>query len=196
MSVDGDVGGEIKTSISLVIDEVSEEYTMSGLEGQFVSSLCGEVGIANTAENVQVLIWGCGVVKSDIQAGGADCLAGKAIQQVHSSVECFDLVAYRHRSLKQQRAEHIIDGSKRTSGFTVLRRGVWVGHPQDNPTRGKECTGGGIVEFMTVVTLDGFDGASKLRGNKDKKIWQCERSARFNAQRKSSHKIWVIIKDN
>jgi hypothetical protein len=56
MSVDDDVGGEIKTSISLVIDGVSEEYTMSGLEGQFVSSLCGEVGIANTVENVQVLI--------------------------------------------------------------------------------------------------------------------------------------------
>jgi hypothetical protein len=49
------------------------------------------------------------------------------------------------RDLKQQRAEHII-----------LRRGIWVGHPQDDPTEGKECTGGGIVELTTVVTLDSF----------------------------------------
>jgi hypothetical protein len=91
------------------------------------------------------------------------------IRQVHSSVECFDLVASRHRGLKQQRAEHIIDGVKRTLDFTILQRGVWTGHPQDNP-EGKECTGRGIVELMTVVTLDGFDGAAKQCGNKGKKI--------------------------
>jgi hypothetical protein len=55
-------------------------------------------------------------------------------------------------------------------GFTILRRGVWAGHPQDNPIGGKECTGGDIVELTTVVTLDDFDGATKLRGNKDKKF--------------------------
>jgi hypothetical protein len=51
------VGGEIETLIALVIDGVSEEYTTSGPGGgQFVSSLCREVGIANTAKNAQVLI--------------------------------------------------------------------------------------------------------------------------------------------
>jgi hypothetical protein len=29
---------------------------MSGLGGQFVESLCGKVGIANTTDNMQVLI--------------------------------------------------------------------------------------------------------------------------------------------
>jgi hypothetical protein len=85
-------------------------------------------------------------------------------------VECFDPVASWHRGLKQQRAEYIIDGANRTLGFTILRRGVWAGHLQDNPTRGKECTCGGIVELTIVVTLDDFDGATKLRGNKGKKI--------------------------
>jgi hypothetical protein len=57
MSGDDDVvGGEIETTIALVINGVSKEYTTSGLGGQFVSSLCGEVGIANTAKNAQVLI--------------------------------------------------------------------------------------------------------------------------------------------
>jgi hypothetical protein len=50
------VGGEIETLIALVIGDVSEEYTMSGPRGQFVSILCGEVGIANIAKNAQVLI--------------------------------------------------------------------------------------------------------------------------------------------
>jgi hypothetical protein len=168
MSGDDDViSGEIETLIALVTGGVSEKYTTSGPRGgQFVSSLCGEIGIANTTENVQVLIWGCGIVKSNIRVGGVDCLARKAIQQVHNSVECFNPVASRHRGLKQQRAEHIIDGAKRTLDIIILWRCVWVGHPQDNPTGGKECTGGGIVELTTIVTLDSFDGAVKLRGNK------------------------------
>jgi hypothetical protein len=39
-----------------MISIVSEEDTTSGEEGQFVGSLCGEVGIANTVEHAQVLI--------------------------------------------------------------------------------------------------------------------------------------------
>jgi hypothetical protein len=57
MSRDDDiVGGEIKTLITFVISRVFEEDTTSGLGGQFVGSLCGKVGIANTAEHAQVLI--------------------------------------------------------------------------------------------------------------------------------------------
>jgi hypothetical protein len=45
-----------------------------------VGSLCGEVGIANTAEHMQVIIRGCDAVKSDIRAAGIDCLAREMIQ--------------------------------------------------------------------------------------------------------------------
>jgi hypothetical protein len=85
-------------------------------------------------------------------------------------VEPFDRVARRHRGLKQQRVDHIIDGVKSMLSFTILWRGVWAGHPQDDPTGGKECTGGGIVEVTTVVTLDDFHGAAKMCGSKGKKI--------------------------
>jgi hypothetical protein len=88
------------------------------------------------------------------------------IQQVRSSVDPFDPVVSLHRGLKQQRANHIIDVVKSTLGFTVLRRGVWAGHLQDDPTGGNECTGGGIIELTIVVTLDNFDGVAKLCGNK------------------------------
>jgi hypothetical protein len=50
------VGGEIEILITFMISRVSEEDTTSGPDGQFVGSLCGEVGIANTAEHMQVLI--------------------------------------------------------------------------------------------------------------------------------------------
>jgi hypothetical protein len=85
-------------------------------------------------------------------------------------VEPFYLVASRHRCLKQQGSDHIIDGVKSALGFTVMQRGVWAGHLQDDPIGGKECAGGSIVELTVVVTLDDFDGAAKLRVNKGEKI--------------------------
>jgi hypothetical protein len=91
------------------------------------------------------------------------------IQQVRSGVEPFYSVASQRRVLEQQGADHIIDGAKRTLSFTILQRGVWARHPQDDSTGGKECTGEGIVELTAIVTLDSFDGAVKLRGNKGKK---------------------------
>jgi hypothetical protein len=50
--------------------------------------------------------------------------------------------------------------------FTILRRGVWARHLQDDPIGGKECTRGGIIKLMAIVTLDDFDGAARLHGNK------------------------------
>jgi hypothetical protein len=86
--------------------------------------------------------------------------------------------------LKQHRAEHIIDGTKGTFGFTIMRRGVWTIHPHDDSTRGKECMGGGIVELTTVVTLYDSDGAAKLRGNKGEKIDNVEKVSNLTCKGK------------
>jgi hypothetical protein len=136
---DNVVGGEIKTPITFVISGVYEEVTTSGPGGQFVGSLCEKVGIANTAKNTQVLIRGCDAIKSDIWAVDIDCLAREGIQQVRGGVEPLDPVVSRYRGLKQQRAVHFNDGAKSTLDFTILRRGVWARHPQNDLTRGKEC---------------------------------------------------------
>jgi hypothetical protein len=50
------VGGDIETPIAFVISRVSNDFTMSGPGDQFVGSLCGEVGIVNTTEHMQVVI--------------------------------------------------------------------------------------------------------------------------------------------
>jgi hypothetical protein len=54
--------------------------------------------------------------------------------------------------------------------FTVLQRSVCAGHPQNHPMNGEECSRGGIVELTAVVTLNNFDGAAKLCGDKGKKM--------------------------
>jgi hypothetical protein len=72
------------------------------------------------------------------------------------------------KSLKEERANHIIYDVKSTLGFTVLRRGVGTGHPQNHPMSDEECSRGGVVELTTVVTLNSFDGVAKLCTDKGK----------------------------
>jgi hypothetical protein len=84
-------------------------------------------------------------------------------------VEPINLVANWERSLKEYGANHIIYSAKSTIGFTVLWGGVGVGHPQNQPMSDDECSRGDIVELTTVVTLNSFDGAAKLCGDKGKK---------------------------
>jgi hypothetical protein len=130
MSRDSDVnGGEIKTLIAFVIGRVSEEDTSGGPGCQFMRCLGGEVGIAGATKHSQVLIGGGDTVESDIGAGCMDHFAGKTVQQICDSVELFYPVPSRERSLKEQGANHVINGAESTLGFTVLRRSVGAGHP-------------------------------------------------------------------
>jgi hypothetical protein len=170
MSGDDDViGGKIETPIAFVIGRVSKEDTSGGPGCQFMRCLGGEVRIAGATKHSQVLIGGGDTLESDIGAGCADRFAKKTVQQICGSVEPFYLVASRERSLKEQGANHVINGAESTLGFTVLRRSVGAGHPQNHPMSGEECSRGGVVKLSVVVALDSFDGAAKLCGDKDKK---------------------------
>jgi hypothetical protein len=123
------IGGEIETPIAFVIGRVSEEDTSGGPGCQFMRCLGGEVGIAGATKHSQVLIGGGNTVESDIGAGCADHFAGKMVQQICGSVEPFYLVASQEISLKEQRANHVINGAESTLGFTIPRRSVGTGHP-------------------------------------------------------------------
>jgi hypothetical protein len=167
MSGDDDgIGGEIETPIAFVIDRVSEEDTSSGPGCQFMRCLDGEVGIAGITKHSQVLIGGSDTVESDRRVGCVDHFAGKVVQQIYDSVEPFYPVVSQERSLKEQGANHVINGAESTLDFTVLWRSVGAGHPQNHPMSGEECSRGGIVELLAVVALDRFDGAAKLCGDK------------------------------
>jgi hypothetical protein len=171
MSGDDDViGGEIETPTAFVIGRVSEEDTSGGPGCQFMRCLGGEVGIAGAIKHSQVLIGGGDTVESDIGVGCVDHFAGKTVQQICGSVEPFYPVASRERSMKEQGANHVTNGAESTLGFTILRRSVGTGHPQNHPMSGEECSRGGVVELPVVVTLDRFDGVVKLYGDKCEKI--------------------------
>jgi hypothetical protein len=81
-------------------------------------------------------------------------------------------------------------------GFTVLRRSVGTRHPYKHIFVGEECTRGDVIELMTIVALDGFDGATKQYRDIGDFFWQSGKSVRFNMQKKSPYKMGVIIKDN
>jgi hypothetical protein len=89
-------------------------------------------------------------VESDIRTGFMDCLARKMVQKICGSVECIYPVTNWKRSLKEQGVNHIICGAKSTLGFTVLRRGVGTGHPQNHLMSGEECSRGGIVNSQSL----------------------------------------------
>jgi hypothetical protein len=125
---DNVIGGEIKTPIAFVIGRVSEDGTSGERGYQFMRCFYREVGIAGATEHPQVLIGGGDTVESNIREGFADYLAGKILQQIRGSVELIYLVANWERSLKEQEMNHIIYGVKSTLSFTVLQRGVGVGH--------------------------------------------------------------------
>jgi hypothetical protein len=77
-NVSGDddiVGGEIKTPVTFVVSEVSEENTSGGAGCHFVSGFGREIRIAGTIEHVQV-------------------------KQICDGVEPFYPVASQNRSLK------------------------------------------------------------------------------------------------
>jgi hypothetical protein len=135
-------------------------------------------------------------MEGEVWTGCADRLGGEAVQQICGGVEPFYPVASRNRSLKKQGTQHIIDGANNAFGFTILRRSIGTRHPQKDPFGGEECARGGVIELMAIVTLNGFDGAAKLCRDISEKMPQGGKSVRFNAQRKSSHKMGVIIKDN
>jgi hypothetical protein len=74
------VGGEIKTSITFVVNGVSEKNTSRGPECQFVSDFGREIRIAGTTEHEQMLIGGGDSMEGKVWIGRADRLGGEVVQ--------------------------------------------------------------------------------------------------------------------
>jgi hypothetical protein len=114
-------------------------------------------------------------MEGEVWAGRADHLGREVVQQICGDVEPFYSVASQNRSLKKQGAQHVIDGAKDALGFTVLQRSVGTRHPQKYPFGAEECVRGCVIELTTIVSLDRFDGATKLYGDISKKNGKVEK---------------------
>jgi hypothetical protein len=68
-----------------------------------------------------MLIGGGDSMKGEVWIGHVEHLGEEVVQQIYDGVEHFYPVVSQNRGLKEQGAQHIINGVKDTLGFTVLR---------------------------------------------------------------------------
>jgi hypothetical protein len=61
---------------------------------------------------------------------------------------------------------NVVGGAQHTLGFTILRRGVWAGHPEMHAMSKKELPRGGVVELMPIAALDTLNLAAELSTDK------------------------------
>jgi hypothetical protein len=79
-------------------------------------------------------------------------------------------ISWWDTSLKQERANDIIDGSDNAFSFIVFRRGIWTGHLELDVVGEEESTGSVVVDLATIIALDTLNGDTKLRGDIGKEI--------------------------
>jgi hypothetical protein len=87
--------------------------------------------------------------------------------------------------LKQQSTNNVVSGAQHTLNFTILRRGVWVGHPELHAMGKKELPRGWVVELTPIVALNALDLAAELSTDKGKELGNSQKGVRLQTQRKS-----------
>jgi hypothetical protein len=80
--------------------------------------------------------------------------------------------------------------------FTILRRGVWAGHPKLHAMCKEELPRGGFVELAPIVALDTLDLVAELSTDKREELSNTKKSVRLQTQRKSPGIVQKIIKYN
>ena len=84
-----------------------------------------------------------------------------------------------HGSLEEQGAGDIVGGTNHALGFAILLRGIGARHAERNTFSKKESTRRRVVKLTVVVTLHGFDGATKLSEHIGEKIRKDRESVRL-----------------
>jgi hypothetical protein len=91
---------------------------------------------------------------------------------------------------------NVIGGAQHTLYFTILRRGVWAGHPEVHTMSKEELAWGGVVELMPIIVLDALNLAVELSVDKRKELGDSRKSDRLQTQRKSPRIVQKIIKND
>jgi hypothetical protein len=80
---------------------------------------------------------------------------------------------------------NVVAGAQHTLNFTILRSGVWTGHPELHAVRKEELPQGGVVELAHIVALDVLDLAVELSTGKREELGDSRKGVRFQMQRNS-----------
>jgi hypothetical protein len=85
-------------------------------------------------------------------------------------VEALSPEAQGQRGLDQKGAHDIVRRANHLLSLAVLRRGIRTRHTQLNTSRQEEGPGGGVIELLPVVTLDGLNCEAELSGHPGKEV--------------------------
>jgi hypothetical protein len=117
---DDAVGGEVHTSIPLVVRGVTEEEVASGARRKLVRGGSGSVRVAGIAEHAQVVVGrGC-AVQGKVRCRVAHRLRRKTVEEVGGGVQGLCLVAGTERRLKEKATDLVGGGANDAFGPTVL----------------------------------------------------------------------------
>jgi hypothetical protein len=116
-------------------------------------------------------------------------LRGKTVEEVGGCVQGLYPIAGRKRRLEEKAAEHIGGGADHAFGPTILSRGVGARETQLNAMSEEERTGGVVVEFATIVTLQSTYRATKLGGYPGEEVCEGGECVKLQLKRESPEKI-------
>jgi len=93
-----------------------------------------------------------------------------AVEEVGGGVERVSPINRRKTGLKQKGPHNVVDCAKNALGTSILLRGVWARHPENDFMSEEECAGRGVIKLAAIVALNCLDGGVKLRANIREKV--------------------------
>ena len=98
------------------------------------------------------------------------------VEEIGGGVESLHPVGWREAGLEHEGMHDVISGM----GTTILRS-MRTGHANGGAMSEEKGTGGGVVEFVTVVALDGLKRGAELSSDIRKKVRKGRKCVRLKA---------------
>jgi hypothetical protein len=87
------------------------------------------------------------------------------VEEIGGGVESLHPVGWREAGLEHEGMHDVISGM----GMTILRS-MRIGHANEDAMSEEKGTGGGVIEFATIVALDGLNRCAELSSDIRKKV--------------------------
>jgi hypothetical protein len=95
------VSGNIKTVIPFVVKGIADKDTPGATRSKLMRDCRGQVGVAGTLKDPEIVVGMQCVVEGGVRAGDSDGFCWKTVQQIYGSVEALYPILWWHGCLKQ-----------------------------------------------------------------------------------------------
>ena len=190
------VGDGIVAPISLEVGGVGDENASDRTRCKFVRSGVDNARIAKAPENTQSIIRRGRTEKKMVRCIVPPWAARAKVKENRSSGEGVRPETRRHISMKQERANAVVQSAKDTFGLTVLLGSIRACETKNCVVVRQKSAESKVVELFSIVSLKSKNATPKLRADIGVKRHQSGECIRLSSQRKSPHIVRIIIKDN